>query len=115
MSSKLRDAVEAAALVNPAILLLSISKLKLYLRRHHADTVPASTTNATLKEVVGQLDERHQEAQELMQPIPTRRRDKHYRLSGPIYSFQIDVMFLPKYKSANNGYDKALVLVDQLS
>jgi len=111
----LRRAVEGAATLNPAILLLSTSKLKMYLRRHFADLVPASTSNRALERVVAKLDDRHQEAHELMQPIPSRRRDKHYRLTGPIYSFQLDVMFMNKHKRANHGYDKALVVVDQLS
>ena len=42
-------------------------------------------------------------------------KKKLLKIYAPPYSYQIDLIFLPKMKYSNNGFDKALIIVDILS
>jgi hypothetical protein len=42
-------------------------------------------------------------------------KKKLLKINAPAYSYQIDLIFLPKLKYDNKGYDKALIIVDILS
>lgn len=47
---------------------------------------------------------------------PKKRKPSHrYKITAPPYSFQIDVVVMPKYKDANKGKDRFLLCVDILS
>jgi hypothetical protein len=47
---------------------------------------------------------------------PKQRKATHrYKITAPPYSFQIDVIVVPKYKDANMGKDRFLLCVDILS
>ena len=42
-------------------------------------------------------------------------KKKLLKIYAPPYSYQIDLIFLPKFKYSNEGYDKALIIIDILS
>ena len=42
-------------------------------------------------------------------------KKKLLKIYAPPYSYQIDLIFLPKMKYSNNGFDKALIIIDILS
>lgn len=44
-----------------------------------------------------------------------RKAVNRYKITAPPYSFQIDVVVMPKYKDANKGKDRFLLCVDILS
>lgn len=43
---------------------------------------------------------------------PRYNKKKAMQIYAPPHSFQIDIIFLPKFKYANNNYDKILILVE---
>lgn len=57
----------------------------------------------------------HFRPQELTQIYAKPKSFPTYKITGPPYSFQVDVMFLPKYAKSNRGITSALLLVDILS
>jgi hypothetical protein len=52
---------------------------------------------------------------ELGEVYKPRKKRTQLRITAPPYSFQIDVIELPKYKRSNNGVSKFLLVVDILS
>ena len=60
-----------------------------------------------------ELKEEH-ENDELNQVYTKRRynKKKAYKIYAPPNSYQIDVIFMPKFKYANSHYDKILILIE---
>ena len=99
---------------NPSLLLLATKKLSTYLRQKHPDFPKLS--DSKLSELLKKVEAAapHLDAREQLHARPPKVK-KFYRLDSPLYSLQIDVMFLKAYKRQNSGFDRALVAVDQLS
>ena len=85
---------------NPKLSLLS--KTKLY--------SIASEHDITKKEV-----DEYFESKEIYQIYKPRTKKTKLVITAPPYSFQIDIIILPKYKHSNNGVTRFLLLVDILS
>ena len=102
--------IETILAQSPNLALLSNEKLQTLLRTRYSQKISIKK----IKEIREALAAKHVDAREIITSKPKRSRH-FFRLTGPIYSFQIDVMFMKSYKTSNKGYDRALVLVDQLS
>jgi len=85
---------------NPNYKLLSKSKLYQKAKEH----------DISKKEVDDYL-----ESKEIYQVYKTQPRRTKLKITAPPYSFQIDIVELPKYKSSNNGIYKMLFIIDILS
>lgn len=57
----------------------------------------------------------HFKPQELTQIYSKPQKYDSYKITGPPYSFQVDVFHLPAYSKTNKGITQALLLVDILS
>ena len=85
---------------NPKLSLLSKTKLYSIAREH----------DITKKEV-----DAYFESKEIYQIYKPRTKKTKLVITAPPYSFQIDIIILPKYKHSNNGVTRFLLLVDILS
>ncbi len=55
------------------------------------------------------------DSKEVYQVFKTKPRKTKLKITAPPYSFQIDIVILPKYKISNAGITKFLLLIDILS
>ena len=113
-NSTLLSALSEMFARSPSLLLLAPQKLNALLKRKHPELPKVS--NAKLADLLKKVSEAapHLDAREQLHARPPKVRS-YYRLDSPLYSLEIDVMFLKSYRSQNRGYDRALVAVDQLS
>ena len=107
---------------SPSLKLLSARKLRTLIRSGKLDdTLPTDSMNlmkgiteSSLAKLMQSLEPEHAEARATLH-TKQKKSKRFFRITDPVYTFQIDVVFFRKYKKSNHGVDRLLVLVDVLS
>jgi len=87
-------------LSDDAYSLLGIAKIITKLRKNGVEFNAKELRNAYKQLEVNQINRRH------------TKPEKLYKITGPPGSYQIDLVFLPKYRSSNKGITTFLFLVE---
>jgi hypothetical protein len=95
-----------------------MDKLKEVLKKNPAYAILGKTK---LKQITAKFDipkkviDEYFSGKELHQIYTKVKKKDGYKINAPPYSYQIDIILIPSYKSQNKGIDKLLLIIEILS